>query len=323
MKTRHLVDPELVSSLDSRPGLQLTDESLPAIRRAFNDAPPLHAPEAPGIKREEVVVPSRGGAPPVRVLVYRPTSTRAGERVPAVLHAHGGGYVIGKPEISDARNRRLAADIGCVVVSVDYRLAPETPFPGPVEDCYTGLLWLHAHADALAVDATRIAVKGESAGGGLAAAVALLARDRQKVAVCFQHLVYPMIDDRTGSLGEPNPHPYAGEFVWTPAANRFGWQATLGREARQGDDVCPYCAPARAPDLTGLPATFLQVGALDLFVDENLEYARRLLRAGVPTELRVYPGAFHGFDMVAIPGSRVQAAFFRDAHEALCRALKG
>jgi acetyl esterase/lipase len=319
MTTRHLVDAELAPHLDDFPALDITAEILPALRQDFAAGPPLHAPATADVDRQEVWIPGRDGAPPVRALVYRPARAPAEARLGAVLHVHGGGFIVGTPEWSDLRNRYTAGDIGCVVVSVDYRLAPETPFPGPIEDCYTALLWLHANADLLGVDERRIAVRGESAGGGLAAALALMARDRKQVALAFQLLTYPMLDDRTGSTADENANAHTGEFVWTRGSNRFGWSAMLGREPG-GADVSPYCAPARAADLAGLPPTFVQVGSLDLFLDEDVEYAHRLLRAGVNTELHVYPGVFHGFDMV--PG-RVEAAFARDAHEALRHAIAG
>lgn len=202
-----------------------------------------------------------------------------------------------------AANQLTAAAADCVIVSVDYRLAPETPHPGPIEDCYAALKWLHDEAGSLGVDAARIAVAGESAGGGLAAALALLARDRGEVRLIHQHLIYPMIDDRTCTA---EPHPYAGEFVFTPNSNRFGWSALLGC-APGAEGVSPYAAAARAEDLTGLPSTYIAVGALDLFIEENLEYARRLIRAGAPTELHIYPGAYHGFDAVS-EGALAKAA---------------
>jgi acetyl esterase/lipase len=185
----------------------------------------------------------------------------------------------------------LATELNCVVVAPDYRLAPETPHPGPVTDCYAGLKWLYDQSESLGVDRKRIGVYGGSAGGGLAAAVALLARDRNEVPLCFQCLLYPMLDDRTTVRADPNP--FAGEYAWTPKDNYFGWASLLGHEPGRLD-VSPYASPARASDLAGLPPTFIWVGALDLFVDESIEYARRLVRAGVPTELRVYPGVTHG-----------------------------
>src|SRR5262249_3838498 len=205
---------------------------------------------------------------------------------------------------------------GAVVVSVDYRLAPETPHPGPVEDCYAGLAWLHENAGALGVDRTRLAITGESAGGGLAAATGLLARDRKQIPIAFQHLVFPMLDDRTTTQDAPSP--YIGEFVWTRAANLFGWTALLGR-APGGADVSPYAAAARMEDVSNLPPTYLACGAIDLFLEENLDYARRLIRAGVPTEMHIYPGAPHGFMM--LEAAQVAKAFARDSMTALQRGL--
>jgi hypothetical protein len=164
------------------------------------------------------------------------------------------------------------------------------------------------------VDPTRIAIGGASAGGGLAAALGLLARDRGEVPLAFQLLIYPMLDDRTVTAAEP--HPFTGEFVWTPQANYFGWRALLGQEPGS-PDVSPYAAAARAESLEGLPPTFISVGTLDLFLEEDLEYARRLIRAGVPTELHVYPGAFHGFDMAE--SAKVTQTSVRDRLDALVR----
>lgn len=315
MTTRHLVDPELLPMLDMFPAFHVTSETLPAVRAGIGQmiaATPI--PEAP-VDVAERSVPGPAGAPDVRVLVYTPREAPSPRA--AYLHIHGGGYVMGVPEMNDAPNRLLAAEMGCVIVSVDYRLPPETPHPGPVEDCYAALEWVHANAAALDVDPARIAIGGESAGGGLAAALALLARDRGKVPVAFQLLIYPMLDDRTVTA---DPHPYTGEFVWTPSANRFGWAALLGHEPGI-DGVSSYAAAARAESLAGLPPAFISVGALDLFLDENLDYARRLARDGVPVEMHVYPRAFHGFDMV--PGAGVSRAFERDCREALRRALGG
>jgi triacylglycerol lipase len=178
------------------------------------------------------------------------------------------------------------------------------------------LRWVAAHANELGVDPRRIAVGGSSAGGGLAAALALLARDRGEVPLAFQFLLAPMLDDRTCTTA--NPHPYTGEFIWTSQDNRFGWASLLGQEPG-GPDISPHAAPARAEHLEHLPATFLYVGALDLFVEEDMEYARRLMRAGVPTELHVYPGAYHGFRM--IPNAQVTQVAQRDQLAALTRAF--
>jgi triacylglycerol lipase len=248
------------------------------------------------------------------LIVYRPAGAEGA--LPCILHIHGGGYVLGSAASSEAAHRPLAADLGCCIVTVDYRLAPETPHPGPVEDCYAALAWVFAHAESLKIDPARVGVMGESAGGGLAAGLALLARDRGEYPLAFQHLIYPMIDDRT--CIHPDPHPHVGEFVWTPQRNRFGWASLLGAEPG-GDGVSPYAAAARAEDLAGLPPTFIATGALDLFLEEDLDYARRLTRAGVPVELHVYPGAYHGFQWER--RAEVSRQADRDSRAALAKAL--
>jgi acetyl esterase/lipase len=317
MDTRHLVDPELVAMLDVFPALSLSTEALPQMRTMLKETMAqmkAAQPEFPDIAVSERRIPGPPGAPDVRVLVYLPKNVAT--PTPALLWIHGGGYVLGSADEEELNVKRIISATGCAAVSVDYRLAPETPHPGPVEDCYAALKWLHAHANELGVDATRIAIGGASAGGGLTAALALLTRDRGEVPLVFQLLIYPMLDDRTATVKEP--HPYTGEFVWTADANRFGWAALLGKEPG-GPDVSPYAAAARAERLEGLPPAFINVGTLDLFLEEDLEYARRLMRAGVPTELHVYPGAYHGFNMVA--DANVSQAFTRDYLNALTRAF--
>jgi len=262
----------------------------------------------------EHFIPGPEGAPDVRVLVYLPTAVEG--PLSTLLWIHGGGYIMGSANASDLTVRSLVSAIGCAAVSVDYRLAPETPHPGPVEDCYAALQWLSTHADELGIDEKRIAVGGSSAGGGLAAALALLTRDRGEFSLIFQLLDAPMLDDRTCTLAKP--HPYTGEFIWTAEANCFGWTSLLGQKPG-GPDVSPYAAAARAEHLEGLPATFINVGSIDLFLEEDLEYARRLMRAGVPTELHVYPGAYHGFRMVA--DAQVTQVAQRDQLAALKRAF--
>jgi acetyl esterase/lipase len=316
MTTRHLVDPELLAALEAMPSRAITAENLAEVRAMRAEmlaaAPP---PTVTDVDVSERHIPGPPGAPDVRVLVYTPRDATG--PLAGFLHIHGGGYIMGQPEMTDARNRLLAREIGCVVVSVAYRLAPETAFPGAVEDCYAALRWLHGEAAALGVDIGRIAIGGESAGGGLTAALALLARDRGEVPLAFQLLIYPMLDDRTGTTVEPSP--MVGEFGWNRGSNRYGWASLLGREPG-GKDVSPYAAGARAEDLAGLPPAYIAVGTLDLFLEENIEYARRLMRAGVPTELHVYPGAYHGFQGVA-PEARISKAFVADYFAALKLAL--
>jgi len=319
--TRPLVAPELLPGLEVLPSFDFTEEILQAIRAGgpivMPMAPPPLSPEQQAVVCEQQFVPGPAGAPDVRVLVYTPPARNAG-RLPAFLHIHGGGYILGTPEINDGMNRSLAAELGCIIVSVDYRLAPETRFPGAIEDCYAALAWLHKRADQLGADTTRIALGGESAGGGHAAALALLVRKRREFRICLQLLDSPMLDDRTCSASDP--HPYCGEFVWTRNSNRFGWRALLGVEPG-GPDVPVEAVPARAEDLSGLPPTFIAVGALDLFLEESIEYARRLIRAGVPTELHVTPGAYHGFSVAGGNTPQVQD-HLRARSAALARALQ-
>ncbi|MDB5737361.1 MAG: Esterase/lipase/thioesterase [Sphingomonas bacterium] len=310
------VDSELLPALALFPPLLLDMETLPALRAALSDAlMAIPAAESQPVAFSERFVPGPEGAPPVRVLEYRPID--AAGPLPVVLHIHPGGYVIGTPEMMDAANREIAAQLDCAVYSVDYRLAPETRYPGAVEDCYAVLAWLHQQAQALGLDPERIGVKGESAGGGLAAALALLVRDRGKLALAFQHLHYPMLDDRT-TAGSTSP--WASELVWSPEQNAFGWSALLG-DARGGGDVAPYAAAARATDMAGLPRTFLSLGALDVLAEEGMDFARRLLRADVPLELHVFPGAFHGFDVAS--DARIGAAAKQASRDALRRTLHG
>lgn len=310
MTTRHLVDPELLPGLDLIPTLTFSAETLPAIRQQFGSGSgSLPEPASEAVVREQLTIPGSEGHD-IPLIIYRPKELAA--QAPVVLYMHGGGYILGSAASMLGANESLAVEVNCLLAAVDYRLAPETCHPGPVEDCYAALKWLHDNALALGVDSTRIAVAGESAGAGLAAALALLARDRGEIPIIHQHLIYPMLDDRTNRT---NANPLAGEFVWSPESNVFGWSSLLGCPAG-GDGISPYAAAARAEDLTGLPSTFISVGALDLFAEEDMEFARRLMRAGVATELHVYPGAYHGFEIAG------DAAVTRKAHHNSVSALK-
>jgi len=293
-RSRHLIAPELVDALDFFPPLDFSRGIAPFREQGFDPAqmPPL-PDHLQAIQREERFVPGPLDAPDVRVLIYTPPGKASAAR-PALLHIHGGGYIMGTPEINDGMNRAIAQETDCVVVSVDYRLAPETVWPGSLHDNFAALCWLAAQADELGVDPARIAIAGESAGGGHAAALALHARDQGGPAICLQLLDCPMLDDRSGTSREVSP--YAGEFVWTREGNAFGWTSLLGVEAGS-DAVSDDMAPARASDLSGLPPTFISLGSLDLFLDENLEFVRRLAAVGVPVELHVIPGAYHGYSL--------------------------
>jgi acetyl esterase/lipase len=314
--TLHLVDPELTGALETFPEILLSKEALASTREAQKlYMASLPKPENSGVTIEEKKIPGLDG-PEVGVMIYNPQ--KAARLLPAVLHMHAGGYVLGNAAMMDIANTALAAQLQCVVVSVDYRLAPDVHFPGPVNDCYAALKWLHGNAAALSVDPQRIAIKGESAGAGLAAALALMARDKGEVPIIFQLLNAPMIDDRTCTTKTPNK--FTGEFVWNREQNHFGWSSLLGQEPGSAG-ISQYAAAARAENLAGLPATYISVGALDLFLDEDLDYAKRLMAAGVPTELHVYPGVYHGFQQIA-PKARVVQESYRDSLAALGRALK-
>lgn len=294
MDTRKLVDPALLAVLDAFPTVPLSAELLGPMREAERFAQfPVNVPPAvvDAVTQSVRCVPGPAGAPDITLTIYTPRFIKGA--LPCIYHIHGGGYVGGSAAQLEPLHRLASYELECVIVSVDYRLAPEHVFPAAIEDCYAGLAWTFANAAALNVDATRIGVMGESAGGGLAAALALAARDRGAYKLAFQHLIYPMLDDRT-CVAEPNP--VAGEFIWTPHNNRFGWTSLLGREPG-GEGLSPYAAAARAEDVSGLPPTFIACPTLDLFIDENLTYAHRLMRAGVPVELHVYAGGFHGFDI--------------------------
>jgi acetyl esterase/lipase len=227
----------------------------------------------------------------VTVRVHR--ARNAAGPLPCLYYIHGGGYVTGSHLDLDPVFDRWCPMFGCVGVAVQYRLAPEIPYPGPLEDCYAGLRWVHEHAGELGVDPAKTGIGGASAGGGLAAGLALLARDRGEVPVAFQLLIYPMLDDR-----QVTPSSRADVPLWVPDENRFGWVSYLGD--RYGtEDVPPYAAAARATDLVGLPSAFVLVGTLDAFLDEDVDYAMRLAAAGVLTDLHVFGGGPHGFDSQA------------------------
>jgi acetyl esterase/lipase len=239
-------------------------------------------------------IPGRDGAPDVRIHVH---GAREGSPRPAILHIHGGGYTGGASAFSMGLLSAVGAAVDCVIVTVDYRLAPATHFPGSLEDNYAALLWLSRNAAALGVDRTRIAVLGESAGGGHAAMLAIAARDRGEVPLAFQALIYPMLDDRTGADGQAPP-AFIDAVTWTPDNNRQGWSALLGQPAG-AKSVPNGSVPARIADVRGLPPAYIAVGSIDIFVDEDIAFAKRLIDAGIAVELNVVPGAFHGFDIFA------------------------
>ncbi|MBI5295187.1 MAG: alpha/beta hydrolase [Chloroflexi bacterium] len=261
-----------------------------------------------------IFIPSRVDKTKLRLRIYQPKT--AAPPLPGLVWLHGGGYVMGKPEMDDSICIQYAREAGLVVVSVDYRCAPAHPFPTPLEDAYSALAWMHSHAEQLGLDAERIAIGGESGGGGLAATLAQLALDRREIQPVFQLLIYPMLDDRTAlrtDLAED------WTMLWSQASNRFGWESYLTQPCGAAE-VPPYSVPARRTDLSGLPPAWIGVGTLDLFHEEDVAYAHRLTACGVPCELRVVPGAFHGFDVTA-PQAQVVQEFRRSQIAALRRSL--
>ena len=311
MDIQALLDRDVVGALARLPPMRLSAANLAAVREArAADWELFELSDA--VERRDVLVPGAPGEPDVALRIHRPRGVDGA--LGCIYWMHGGGMVLGRARQDDQRFDRWCARHRCVGVAVEYRLAPETPYPGPLDDCYAGLGWVAAHADDLGIDATRIGLGGVSAGGGLAAGLALLARDRGEVSVSFQLLVYPMIDDRgvTASSGWDVP-------VWPPASNAFGWSAYLGGRAG-AHDVPAYAAPARADDVAGLPEALVVVGALDGFLDEDIAYAQRMMWAGVPVELHVYPGAPHGFDGFA-PDAAVARQCRRDVNGWLARVV--
>lgn len=290
---KNRINPELKETLELFPPLDL--DNVEATRKAMAESAeafPIPIDESVAISNR--MVPGPEDNPFVRVRIYEPKKKR--ETLPGLLWIHGGGYVLGNPEGDDVLCQRFVKEANCVVVSVDYRLAPEHRYPAAIEDCYAVLKWFSEHAaEELGVDSSRIGVGGQSAGGGLTAALALLARDRKGPNLCFQMPLYPMIDDRNQT---PSSLEITGHMIWNHDLNQKGW--TMYLDGKNGtEDVSQYAAPARATDLSSLPYTYTCIGQLDPFRDETLEYVTRLCRAGVDVEFHLYPGCYHGFEGVA------------------------
>lgn len=313
----YAIDAELLPWLDMLPQVVLTDhDALRAARSQQSqlaNLAPRHEPANP-IDVRDTSVPGPDGAPDVPVRVYTPENRQG--PVPGLVYIHGGGFVLGDLDMFESHVLQLVDQLGIVVVSVDYRLAPEHPFPAPVEDCYAALQWVAKNAGELGIDPARLGIGGESAGGGLTAGTVLMARDRGGPELCFQYLGIPELDDR---LDTESMRDYVDTPLWNRPNAIYSWTAYLGTEPG-GDDVSPYAAPARATDLSGLPPAFVTTCQYDPLRDEGLEYARRLAHAGVPTELRQYPATFHGSSLVE--GAAISRRMFADEVEAVRRGLR-
>jgi acetyl esterase/lipase len=315
MSRRDLIDPDVREPLD------LLQQAIPG---GFNTIPgiverraavaqllsALEVPPNPNVAAEDRTVPGPEGAPDIRVRIYRPVDATG--TLPGIYFIHGGGMILGNIEEEDPVASAICEHVDAVVVSVEYRLAPENPYPAPVEDCYAGLTWMAAHAAELGFDPDRLAVYGGSAGGGLTIATVLLARDRGGPPIRFQMPIYPMIDDRNET---PSSHEITDIGLWDRDGNIEAWKWYLG-------DGKPdqYAAPSRCEDLSGLPPTFIDVGTVDLFRDEDIAFAQRLMQAGVPTELHVNPGAYHAAEVFA-PQSPLAERIWTRRYEALRRGL--
>ncbi|MCY7939626.1 alpha/beta hydrolase [Bacillus inaquosorum] len=290
MKKR--VNPELLPSLEALETFHDFDfkpENMPAIREQMAEM------EAPSIIDENVRITEENimglDENDLKLRIYRLNSNEEALS-PVLLWMHGGGYVLGTVEHDDQLCTRIVNEVHCVVVSVDYRLAPDHPYPAAIEDCYTALKWIADNSESLQIDRSKIGIAGASAGGGLTAALSLLARDRNYPSLCFQMPLYPMIDDRNNT---PSSSEIKEGFVWNQKANEAGWKMYLG-ELHGSGDIPPYAAAARAEDYSGLPFTYTCVGQLDPFRDESLTYVSKLAQAGVDVEFHLYPGAYHGFE---------------------------
>ncbi|KDE19035.1 arylesterase [Acetobacter aceti 1023] len=311
---KNVVNPEFLPVLAKMPSFDgLSDRSLPEVREIFLTSIRLmEGRPSPDVDTREEYVPGLNKAPDVRVLVYSPR--KVAPNAPAMVYIHGGGLISGHPEVDDPKCQILANRLGMHIFSVDYRLAPEVKYPGAIEDCYAVLKWVNENAARLGINRDKVVVAGESAGGGLSAALALMARDRGEYKLACQILIYPMLDDRTAIKHEPAPA--FGEYVWTRSANKYAWQCYLG-DAAGGDKTPDYAAAGRATNLAGLPPTFIGVGSMDLFLCEDLDYATRLMAAGVPVEVFVVPGAYHVFDMF-VPDAALSKRFM----DAYCDVIK-
>ncbi len=292
------VHPELRQTFQRIPKLSFNRGNLRLIRWLSNLQ---RAPKAPAdVRIENRLIPGPDPKHKLRLRTYRAAPLVA--PAPALLWIHGGGFLIGKPEMDDLVMVQFARDLGILIVSVDYSMAPEHPFPIPLEECYTALRWVHSQASLLGIDPDHIAIGGASAGGGLAATLVQLAHDRAEIHPIFQLLIYPMLDDRT-SLRRDIPNKDV--LLWSQASNRFGWESYLHQSSGLVS-VPPYSVAARRADLSGFPPAWIGVGTLDLFYDEDVSYAQRLNESGVACELVIVPGAFHGFDVGASEPQVVQ-----------------
>ena len=313
MKNNFLkVHPELQQIAKKTPKINFGKNTLWLVNLLMALMPTPKTPQ--DVIIENTTISVQDEQPKVRLRIYKPKAIRT--PTPVLIWLHGGGYVIGKPEMDDLRCTEYVRELGITVVSVNYRRAPKHPFPAALDDSYTALKWVAAQAQQLGIDAQRIAIGGGSAGSGLAAALAQLAHDRQGVKPIFQLLIYPMLDDRTALRSDIDD---SNNVTWTQKLNRFGWESYL-RQPCGAQDVPAYAVPARRADLSGLPPAWIGVGSLDIFHDEDVAYAQRLTACGIACEMNIVPAAFHGFD-VFNPQLPIVQAFWQSQIAALKKHL--
>jgi len=311
--------------------MTIINRILPELRQAYSEFPGFRLEEdltwsrgllsnPPSKKSEDVLTTNcmipRGDGDEMLVKIYEPAK-REQDKLPAMLWIHGGGFVMGHPDMDDVLCERFVETANCVVVSIDYRLAPKHPYPAAIEDCYTGLVWLTNEHQSLGIDVKRVAIAGASGGGGLTAALALMARDKGGPSIIFQMPLYPMLDNR-------NVTPSSYEIIddhatWSRTNNLTAWHLYLGEE-KDINARSPYAVPARAENLTGLPPAYICIGQLDLFRDETIDYVTRLAQAGVDVEFHLYPGSYHCFE-VFVPEVKVSQQAIQNYLDAMARAL--
>ena len=305
--------------LDAIQSFKDPDERAMALKRALlkfdysgNIGNTLELNEA----SEQITIPRSNSGGSIRLKIYRPDSHD--RKLPCVYNIHGGGMIVGSIDNNEAQLSSLSETLGAIIIDVDYRLAPENPYPAGADDCYDGLVWIWNHADDLNIDSSRIGLFGESAGGGLAAATALKARDSGGPEILFQALIAPMLDDRNNT---PSSHMCSGLWPsWPREMNVLGWRALLGNRVGM-NNVSPYAAPARAENLRNLPSAYIEVGGMEVFRDEDISYARRLMENNVPVELHVYPGTFHTW-YAQVPEATVSKRALRNRMEWIQNQLK-
>ena len=306
-------DPELAPFVEMLPAGDMTDVHVARVGLAAIIAPMNADVDTSGLLIEDHTTDSPDGSPPVLVRVYSPDSPAPAAGRPALLDIHGGGFVVGDIEMEHGFAAGTARALGAVIAVVEYRLAPEHPFPSGLEDCYAALMWLHDNASTLGVDPARIGVGGQSAGGGLSAATALLARDRGGPPLCFQFLGIPELDHR---LETSSMRTFVDTPMWNRPNAEMSWRWYLVDDS---NDVSPYASPSIAPDLAGLPPAYVTTMEFDPLRDEGILYALRLMEAGVSVELHSFPGTFHG--SAAVPTAAVSRRATKEQLVALARGL--